>query len=391
MSDWIYIDPAEVSAATWIIIGIAVVTLIIQAIYYLYYYTGILSQEKKKANAELPFLETKPGVSVIICARDESENLKEYLPIIMGQDYPDFEVIVVNDGSTDETEELLSDMKKKHSNLRSTFVPDNAKVMSSKKLALTIGIKAAKNEILLLTDADCKPISKDWISLMVRNFTPQKDFVLGYGGYERKKGILSHLISYDTLFIAMQYMGFAIRGVPYMGVGRNMAYRKEIFFKTKGFASILHLQSGDDDLFVNNNANRKNTRIETDKESATISIPKKTFSSWMYQKERHLSTSSYYEGGTKRRLATEELSRGLFYAAVIAALIVSPPLFKLIAAGMWIIRYVMQTVVINKTATVLGERHFYLSVLIFDILLPLLYLNGMLYNKVHRKSVYKWK
>lgn len=387
----LYFDPAELDGYIWAIVGVIGIAFIIQMFYYIYFYTGILSQEKKKKRAELPFLQSTPGVSVIICAKNESENLREFLPAVLNQKYPDFEVIVVNDGSTDETEQLLVDLKRQYSNLYSTYVPEDVKVMSSKKLALTIGIKAAHNEIILLTDADCKPVSENWISLMVRNFTDKKDFVLGYGAYEKKKGILGHLISYDTFFIALQYMGFAIRGVPYMGVGRNMAYRNKIFFDNRGFASILHLQSGDDDLFVNSNTNGINTRVETDSDSKTVSEPKETFSEWYYQKERHLSTSPFYKSKTQALIGTEVASRGLFYLAIVLTIILAPAMLKIIAGGVWLVRLITQMIIMNRTATVLAERHFYLSIIFFDILLPLIYLKGLLSNKFHKKRIYKWK
>ncbi|MBP5136592.1 MAG: glycosyltransferase [Paludibacteraceae bacterium] len=387
----LYFDPAELDAYIWIIVGVLGVAFIIQLFYYIYYYTGILSQEKKKKRAELPYLQTTPGVSVIICAKNESENLREFLPVVLNQKYPDFEVIVVNDGSTDETDQLLIDLKRQYSNLYNTYVPEDVKVMSSKKLALTIGIKAAHNDLILLTDADCKPVSENWISLMVRNFTDKKDFVLGYGAYEKKKGLLGHLISYDTFFIALQYMGFAIRGVPYMGVGRNMAYRSKIFFDNRGFASILHLQSGDDDLFVNNNTNRINTRVETDSDSKTISEPKESFSEWYYQKERHLSTSSFYTSKSQALIGTEVGSRGLFYLAIVLTIIFAPAMLKIIAGGVWLIRLITQMIIINRTANILAERHFYLSIIFFDILLPLISLKGLISNKFHKKRIYKWK
>ena len=381
----LYFDPAELDGYIWAIVGVIGIAFIIQMFYYIYFYTGILSQEKKKKRAELP------SVSVIICAKNESENLREFLPAVLNQKYPDFEVIVVNDGSTDETEQLLVDLKRQYSNLYSTYVPEDVKVMSSKKLALTIGIKAAHNEIILLTDADCKPVSENWISLIVRNFTDKKDFVLGYGAYEKKKGILGHLISYDTFFIALQYMGFAIRGVPYMGVGRNMAYRNKIFFDNRGFASILHLQSGDDDLFVNSNTNGINTRVETDSDSKTVSEPKETFSEWYYQKERHLSTSPFYKSKTQSLIGPEVASRGLFYLAIVLTIILAPAMLKIIAGGVWLVRLITQMIIMNRTATVLAERHFYLSIIFFDILLPIIYLTGLLSNQFHKKRIYKWK
>ncbi len=212
---------------------------------------------KRKANkGNIHFQTAQPPVSVIICAKNESKNLSDFLPSILTQDYPNYEVIVVNDGSTDESEIVLANLERTYKHLYHTYIPENVKVMSPKKLALTVGIKAAKYDYLLFTDADCQTVSDKWIANMMRNFSPETDFVLGYGAYEQKPGFLSHLVSYDTFFILLQYMGFAYRGKTYMGVGRNMAYRKQLFFDRKGFASILHLQSGDDDLFINKAATK---------------------------------------------------------------------------------------------------------------------------------------
>lgn len=385
-------DPYAICLYEWIILAVLFAALLIQIFYYLYYYRGILALEKKKLNAEVPHLEILPSVSVIICAKDESENLRKNLKYVLEQKYePGFEVIVVNDGSTDETDDVIYSYEKQYGNLRHTFIPENAKIVSRKKLALTIGIKAARHDILLLTDADCRPCTENWIETIARNFTPQKEFVLGYGAYEKKKGILSHLISYDTLFIALQYMGFAIRGVPYMGVGRNMAYRKEMFFNNKGFASTLHLQSGDDDLFVNAYASRRNTTVETDKESVTVSTPKASFYEWYIQKERHLSTSPHYSADSRIRIGIEVFSRFFFYLTLILALVLSPLLIKLICVGIYLFRLITQWIIINKSASILGERHFYLSVVFFDVFLPVVSLYGMFTNATHKSKIYRWK
>ena len=168
----------------------------------------------------------QPPVSVIICAHNESENLRRFLPLILEQNYDEYEVIIVNDGSCNNTERLIKELQKDYHNLYITNIPQETRIISHKKLAITVGIKAAKNEILLFTDADCRPLTPNWISSMVRNFDNDTEFVLGHGNYYRQKGFVSKMVSYDTLTIAMQYMGFAMLGCPYMGVGRNMAYRK---------------------------------------------------------------------------------------------------------------------------------------------------------------------
>jgi glycosyltransferase involved in cell wall biosynthesis len=375
----------------WILIGIFCLSFFIQLIYYFYFYISVLVLARKTKKGKISFSRKQPGISVIICAKNESSNLSEFLPFILNQQYPDFEVIVVNDGSTDESEEILTELKKTYPQLYHTYVPQDTKVMSPKKLALTVGIKAAKNEYLLFTDADCKPSSENWIANMARNFTSQADFVLGYGSYEQQKGFLSHLISYDTFFIALQYMGFAYRGRPYMGVGRNMAYRKKLFFDMKGFASMLHLQSGDDDLFVNKAANKKNTQLEIHPESVTVSTIKENFRDWLIQKERHLSTASYYKNESKNLIGTEVMSRGLFYASFIGVLLYTDLTILLTAIAVFLVRYITQLLIINLSSKHFKERRFYLTIIVLDILLPLLSLFIFIRSIFSRRSKYQWK
>ncbi len=380
-----------ISQAGWILIGVFCLTFIVQLFYYFYFYLSVLFLKRKNRKGKNKFAKKRPGVSVIICARNESENLSKFLPAVLTQKYPDYEVIVVNDGSTDKSEDILVDLKKKYPHLYHTYVPQNANIKSAKKLALTIGIKAAKNDYLLFTDADCEPTSENWISNMARNFTKNTDFVLGYGAYEQKKGLLSHLISYDTFFIALQYLGFAYRGKPYMGVGRNMAYRKQLFFDMKGFASILHLQSGDDDLFVNKAAHKNNTRIEISPESTTISTIQETFKNWYIQKERHLSTSSHYKHQSKSLIGFEVISRGAFYVSFIGIILYTNLTLTLTAVAIFLLRFIIQLLIINLSSKHLNERKFYFSILLFDIFLPLITLFIMIFNKLTKKGRYQWK
>jgi len=351
--------------------GVLSIAFLYQLYFYLRYMNGVLRLRTKTYKNKISFSADQPPVSVIICAKDEEDNLRQFLPLILNQDYPDFEVIVINDGSTDETETLLNNLCVEYPNLRTTFVPVGARNLSTKKLGLTLGIKAAKNELMLFTDADCMPEDTRWIANMARNFTPQTDFILGYGAYLNKKGFVNRLITYDTLFIALQYMGMAISGKPYMGVGRNLAYRKETFFLNKGFASTLNLISGDDDLLVNKASNSRNTNVEISPESITWSEPNKTFKGWFFQKERHLSVSSYYKASSKFRLSLEPLSRGLFYVAFILSLVFGNIVTLAAAATLFIIRIVIQLIIINKSSRHFGERRYIFLMPLFDMFLPL--------------------
>lgn len=372
--------------------GSLFVAFIYQLYFYFRYLNGILRLRTRIKKNKIPFLTEQLPVSVIICAKDESNNLRKFLPFILQQDYPDFEVIVINDGSTDETETLLRDLSKDNPRLKTTFVPVGANNRSTKKLGLTLGIKAAKNELLLFTDADCMPEDKFWIARMARNFTPETEFVLGYGAYFNKKGFLNRLITYDTLFIALQYMGMAAARKPYMGIGRNMAYRKETFFAQKGFASTLHLSSGDDDLLVNKASNAGNTRVEIAPDSITWSEPNKTYRDWFYQKERHLSVSSYYKSSSKFRLLFEPLSRGLFYLAFILVLVFGNIITQIAAGVLFLFRFIVQLSIINSSAKHFGERKFIFTLPILDIFLPLVSLYILTFGRMFSKGkTVRWK
>jgi cellulose synthase/poly-beta-1,6-N-acetylglucosamine synthase-like glycosyltransferase len=263
----------------------------------------------------------KKPVSVIICARNEYDRLKKNLAAVLEQNYLSFEVIVVNDCSWDESATLLDEFSKRYSNLKIVTIKEQEKYTHGKKFALTLGIKAASNDVLILTDADCFPASKNWLSLLQRNFSSGVNIVLGYSPYEKEKGILNKLIRFDTFYTALQYLSSAINGRAYMGVGRNLAYKKSLFFSSKGFAKHNHILSGDDDLFVNENADKGNTAIEINPESFVQTEPKKSFSHWYKQKKRHLSTSTYYRFSDKLILAIQNGSLLVFYIALIGLII----------------------------------------------------------------------
>ena len=373
--------------------GLLFVAFAVQLYYFIRYFWGIKRYHRKVERGDVEFRTDRPPVTVVIAARDEEENLRSFLPFILEQDYPKYEVIVVNDGSTDSTEDYLSLMSKQNEHLRSTFVPTGTRSISTKKLSITLGIKAAKYDYILLTDADCMPEGNDWISSMMRNFTDETEFVLGYGGYMEKKGFLNKLIKYDTLFVAIQYLGMAAARKPYMGVGRNLAYRKQTFFDMKGFAGNLHLKSGDDDLLVNRGANEQNTRIEVAPESVTWSEPKKSFKGWYGQKERHLSVSTEYSDDSKRRLSVEPFTRGLFYASFLAIAVLAVLSLNWLLLGaallLFITRHALLLTLVNKSAKVLGERKFYFGVLFFDIFLPLLSLHLLLFGRKNKNI--RWK
>ena len=325
----------------------------------------------------------QPGVTVIVCAKNEAINLRNYVQSLLTQDYPEYEVILVNDGSEDDTQAVIDDYVHSCTRVRSTFVPRDARLKSTKKLGLTLAAKAAKYDYLLLTDADCRPESKHWISAMMAGFEEGEsiEVVLGYGGYFVEPTMLNDVIQYDTLFNGLHYMGAAATGKPYMGVGRNLAYRKSTFFQHGGFAGQMNERSGDDDLFVNKVATRTNTAVVNTPESITWSIPKHSWHDWWLQKRRHVSVSPAYKPATKRHLTHEPLARGVFYGVTIALFVLGEPLTMCLALGLLVIRILIQLIILNKGAKRLGQPTFGLEVLWLDIFLPLVTAAAMIGKK----------
>jgi poly-beta-1,6-N-acetyl-D-glucosamine synthase len=354
----------------------------IQLFYYLYFYLALQLKRNVK-----PGVTKNVPVSVVICARNEAGNLSSLLPMILEQDYPEFEVVVVNDCSEDDSEYILNQLQEKYKHLKVTRIIKDDKFVHGKKLALTVGIKAAKYEWLLMTDGDCRPESAQWISRMSEHFTDKNQVVLGYGGYEYEKGILNNIIRFDALIIAMQYLSFALRGIPYMGVGRNLAYRKSVYNANKGFSSHHDLRSGDDDLFVNEVARKCVISVDYRLEAHTRTKAQTNFKDWWYQKKRHMTTGWRYNLRDRLLLISEPLSRLLFYSMFICLLLSRFNIWIII--GTFCIRMILQMVVLNFTVRNLNERYLLLSSLLYDILLPFFYLGIVISNLFNPRGA-KW-
>ena len=322
-------------------------------------------------------------VSVLICAKDEADNLRKNLQYVLEQQYENYEVIVVNDCSKDETEAVLNKISKKYERLR--IVTRDAS--NGKKTALTSGIKAAVNDLLLLTDADCKPADKFWLSSMQRRFINGIDIVLGYGAFRKTDGFLNKLIRFDAFFIAMQYLSFALKGRAYMGVGRNMAYRKSLFVDNRGFESHHHISSGDDDLFINETATKNNVDIEISHDTYTISEAKTTFRDWFIQKRRHLTTGFHYKFNHMIFLGLYSLSQIVFFITFITLILLNYNIF--IVLSLFALRSIVQVVIFAKCMDKLGERDLLLFSPLYELFFIVFYPMVVLSNLIIKD--HKWK
>lgn len=354
----------------------------IQILYYLFIFIKFASYTtpEKVLSQEYP-------VSIIICARDEAEVIASNLPGVLVQKYrTTHEVVLVNDNSTDETKYLIEEFQRIFKQLQPVILKQEAVGIPGKKFPLSVGIKSAKHEVLLLTDADCVPASEWWLQKMQDAYTDGIDIVLGYGPYQKKPGLLNKLIRFETFHTALQYFSYALSGMPYMGVGRNLSYKRELFLQNKGFSSINHLPGGDDDLFIGKVATKNNTAIVTDHEAYTISQPKTDFASWQKQKFRHYTTSKYYQPKIKFLLGIY----GTTYLLLIPLFVLSIILYNWwLPCSIYAARLLLLAFVWNKSMKKLNEQDLWNWFILLDAWMFIYHL--LFLPAVWKKPAREWK
>ncbi len=355
---------------------------LIQLFYYLFFFIRLALYKAKPK----PVSQTHP-VSVVICARDEAANLAKNLPGALVQQYrTTHEVIVVDDNSFDDTKYLLEEFRKMYKQLHIVQLKQEAKLIPGKKFPLSVGIKTAKYEIVLLTDADCVPASEFWIDKMQQTYDDKTEIVLGYGAFHKQKGLLNKIVRWETFHTALQYLSYALAGKTYMGVGRNLSYKKAVFFRHKGFTAHNNLLSGDDDLFINMAATKTNTKINIDKDAFTLSESPKTWQEWVNQKNRHYSTGKFYKPSHKFLLGLYSLSHFLFYPLLAVSLLFYNWQLALIVFGT---RFLIQAVVLYRCMKKLNEISLYPWFLFIDIWMFFYYL--IFASTIFKKPKKVWK
>lgn len=359
----------------WFLLGSLLLSFLIQLLFHLLLYRKTYQYERKRVVTAVPD-EDLPGISVIISSKNNSEELEKNLPFILEQDYPNFEVIVVNCGSTDETDTVLKAFEQKYQRLYHTYVPADTNSINEKKLALTLGIKAAKNEILLFTEAYCRPGTTRWIREFGKEFLQGRDIVLGYSRLIIEKKVpMRKFMLFDNLIYHLKFISLAIAGKPFMGTGRNMAYKKALFYLHKGFSSILHIEGGEDDLYINRIAPGKQTGVVISRDSMTETHGIDHLHTWRSLKSKHLYTKQFYKGFAFHLLGLETFSKYVFYIAFLGAIGISMGTSGYYLAGfallLAIIRCWVQMIIINKNSLLFdeGKYHFFL-LLPFDLFQP---------------------
>lgn len=344
---------------------IFLVTLGLQLLYILIYIVSIGRYKSVNNNTA-----DSTSVSVVVCAFNELENLKKLIPKLLNQNHKTFEVIIVNDQSTDGTYDYLMEMKGKHPNVKIVQIDHTPDHFSRKKYGITLGVKAASYDTMVFTDADCYPSTEDWLKSIASQYHGGTKIILGASMYEKGKDFLNYFIQYETYWTAIQYVGCALIGTPYMGVGRNLSYQKSLFLDSKGFNGHQHVMGGDDDLFVNAHASSKNTKVAIGKDMLTYSYPKTTWSCFFKQKMRHLSVGKYYKFKHQIILGIYTLSYLLFWSVGIGLIFGHP---EIIGAAI-LVRIGLMYVMYYTASKKMGEVFVPLILPVLDIVFGFYYI-----------------
>jgi len=326
------------------------------------------------------------GVSILIAARNESENIFKNLPFILNQDYPEYEVIVINHQSLDDSKYILDTYARDHKNLKVISIERSQHIKYGKKLPLTIGIKGAKYNNLLFTDADCKPHGNQWLKSMASHFSDKHQIVLGYGPYIKTKGLLNKVIRFDTAWIAMNYLSMAKAKIPYMGIGRNMAYTKNVFKNVSGFKSHYSISSGDDDLFIQEAAKKRNYTINIDPESFSYSKTCSTWTQWIKQKSRHYTTSERYKVIKKLMLGIYPFSLLIMMISFVTLLFDSNFTWMTLAIFTFVL--LVKWIILGRSFSKLRESKFIALLPLLDITYAIL--TPIMYYAIDKTDKNKW-
>lgn len=353
-----------------ILSSILLLLLLIQAVFYILPAFALRKSDDEKSNADLP------PVSVIIACRNELQNLESNLQYIINQQYPEFEIVIADDNSTDGTSNYIAKLSTTFPNIK--LVKNEG---TGKKSALSCGIHTATYEHLIFTDADCRPSSEHWIAGIMSQFDAENPLVVGYGELSGKT-LAARFSSYDASLIAFQYLGFASLGHAYMAVGRNIAYSRKLWDTMGGFGTHSDIASGDDDLFVRDAARHIRPTVCVSPEAKTISLAKETFGKLLRQKSRHVSTSERYNPIDKFLSGGEILSRTLFFTMAIAVLLVN---WK-IALAFVVVRLLFVLLSLAKFCSMTKTDFNLFMSLIFDIFAPIFYFTLLVYKIFNRKT-----
>ncbi len=336
----------------------------------IYYFVGRYGRIAKYSNSRRPAKEAPGvGISVIVLLGDNLWYLENVLPKFLAQDYPDFEIVIVEIGTTEEFSDELAILRDQFTNIITTRMEYDPRFPLSNKMAYNVGIKAATKENIILTTDSAGPVSPKWLDCMSRGFETG-DVVVGYCGMERKAGLVAKMMRCDRLMPSTRSLASAVAGEPYRGTIHNLGLSRELYFRRKGFGH-LNMNLGEDDLFVQQITTAENCSIIMNPHATMREIQWGGAGWWWGLKKFRHSTFRYYPRWVKNYIQWELGSRLLFYAAVITLAVIMPWQVAAGVGALWLLRLLIVRYQMWRVRKRLGERSLGWALVVHDIIEPL--------------------
>ncbi|MBQ0016991.1 MAG: glycosyltransferase [Bacteroidales bacterium] len=361
-----------------VLLSVAVVTLI-----YLFVYYGVtfmrVSRKQRQQESSSKYHNLQPEVSIVVVASSQANLLREHLVQLLEQTYPTFEVVVVDYQSHDDTPFVLKVLSAQYPNLKCVRMSEDINLFQSRLYPLSIGIRSAKYDTIVLVEPACVPSDKNWLTALMGGYRSDDDkIVLGYTHLNVRKGLLGCLEKYDNLVYHCSFLSAASLNVPYTGCGWNLSYRRSFFFDRGAFIQFYDEADEADDLFVNHNANKHNTNyVITNKSMMQVSAPE-TFKEWHLLRRHRIATRKLYSSWRSTYISLTPLMTILFYAACVMMFVNNLTIPWVIPVALLLIKFLWQIVCVAQVSKSfsLGNIHWAAPLLelyfiIANIILPL--------------------
>jgi glycosyltransferase involved in cell wall biosynthesis len=392
----------DTTLIAWVLIAAAAIPALWLLTIYRSRIVSVLSAVRKDGAIEADAIpvDTLPAASVVVCAGDDAEALEYLLGKLFEQEYkPGMEVIVVNDGKNEDVKDVVTRMKhvNRLSNLYITFTPPRLRNISHRKLSVTLGIKAAKNPVVVVVNEQSRLYSTQWLLRMMRHFaSPEVDVVLGSSlpAYKSDTKPGKRYRSFTHGADAVMWLSAALKGQPYRGDSGNLAFRRELFFTSGGFNGALNLRDGDDDIFINKISTAANTRVELSPHAQVRYRLPSSRHQFRNRRPRRFFTAALLRRSAPRLFGASSLMAYIFVLLTVAAVALSAVQHNWVQLGVSValilLLWLPLMIAWRKTLRALRCRRTFLALPLMILMRPLTNAFHKLKARHRRQEFYTW-
>ena len=330
---------------------------------HLFLFTGRVLFRKKVDNNEA---EKKP-LSLILTIRNEEENLKNNLPKILSLENIDFEMVVVDDFSQDNSYLILGLLKDRYKRL--TISALNQETKFSTKLALNIAIKATNNKWILTVPVSLAEVAAEWLDYISQATNNEKNVVIGYSTVARSKGFYNRLTRIENYFSYLKSTGYILNGIPFVYSVENVAFQKEKYFEIGGFGQKVTEHYANLELVINSFIRKKTTAVLFNKESSIRKTEVVKRADYFDLLKKSIRIESHLSSSKRVILFLIEFGKLLFLPIAAFVIVLLPELWIILAGLMGFI-FTPYLFIIKITQNRLNERKIFIPSLVYDLLMP---------------------